>query len=308
MNFANKRRWLFLISLVVMLPGIVFLIISPGLRPGIDFTGGSTMTLELSGVAVQEDLRSQLAELGHPDAIVQKLDETTFFIRTKEIKGEHQVTLFKELGVSQSSDCVSDCVRSFDLISPVFAKGTVLNSFWAVVIAALGMFLYIWWAFRNVPKPWRYSVSAIIALLHDTLIVMGIFAILGQTMNMEVNLMFLFALLTVIGYSVNDTIVVFDRIRENVQLYSNREFSDVVNLSISETIGRSVNTSLTLILTLLALFLFGGPTIKGFVLVMLIGVAAGTYSSIAIASQVLVAWEYRDYSGILDRIRSSKPA
>jgi preprotein translocase subunit SecF len=124
--------------------------------------------------------------------------------------------------------------------------------------------------------------------------VLGIFAILGEVADIEVNTMFLIALLTVIGYSVNDTIVVFDRVRENVMVHSNRSFSDVVNLSISETIGRSLNTSLTLMFTLLALYLFGGSTIQNFLLVLLIGVVAGTYSSIAIASQVLIAWEYGD--------------
>ena len=307
MNFVGKRLWLFLVSLIVILPGAVFLVIAPGLNPGIDFTGGSTMTLELAADVRQEDLRADLAMLGHPDAIVQKLDEGTFFVRTKELSQQDQQTLFRAMSLSQSSECIENCVRSFDLVSPVFARGTVLNSLWAVVVAAVGMFAFIWWAFRNVPNPWRYAAAAIVALLHDTLIVLGIFSILGELMDVEVNLMFLFALLTVIGYSVNDTIVVFDRVRENVQIHANREFSDVVNLSISETIGRSMNTSLTLIFTLLALFLFGGATIKSFVLVMLIGVVAGTYSSIAIASQVLVVWEYGDIRRLLRRIRSIRP-
>lgn len=308
MNFVDKRVWFFLVSLLVILPGIVYLIIAPGLNPGIDFTGGSTMTLQLGDEVQQEDLRADLAALGYPDAIIQRLEAGTFFVRTKELSNDQQKTIFEGLGVSQSEDCEDDCVRSFDLVSPVFARGTVINSFWAVVLAAAGMFGFIWWAFRNVPKPWRYGAAAIIALLHDTVIVLGVFAILGEVMDMEVNLMFLFALLTVIGYSVNDTIVVFDRVRENIQVYANREFTDVVNLSISEAMGRSINTSMTLLFTLLALYLFGGDTIRSFVLVMLIGVVAGTYSSIAIATQVLVAWEQGDFGQLFKRIRSPLPA
>ena len=173
------------------------------------------------------------------------------------------------------------------------AQETVLNALWAVLAAAIGIFFYIWWAFRNVPSPFRYGLAAIVALLHDTIIVVGIFSILGALLEIEVNTMFLIALLTVIGYSVNDTIVVFDKIRENVLIYSNRPFTEVVNLSISETIGRSINTSFTLLVTLLALILFGGSTIREFLLVLLIGVVAGTYSSIAIASQVLVTWDQK---------------
>ena len=137
------------------------------------------------------------------------------------------------------------------------ASETVLNAFYAVLAAALGIFIYVWWAFRNVPSPFRYGAAAIVALIHDAVIVIGVFAILGVLADIEVGTMFLIAILTVIGYSVNDTIVVFDRIRENVITYPNRELAEVVNLSISETIGRSLNTSLTLLITLMALFLFG---------------------------------------------------
>ena len=188
------------------------------------------------------------------------------------------------------------------------ARKIVVNGFWMVLAAAVGIFLFIWWAFRNVPSPYRYGLAAIVALVHDTLIVVGIFAILGKVAQIEVNSMFLFALLTVIGYSVNDTIVVFDRLRENVLLYPNRSFADTVNRSISESISRSLNTSLTLLFTLLALILFGGQTIKTFLLVLLIGVVAGTYSSIAVASQVLVAWELGDIRRVFRRGRSSQAA
>ena len=299
MDFVGKRYWYFLVSLLVILPGVVFLVIAPGLKPGIDFTGGSSLTVAFTDDVGQEDLRDALADLGHPDATVQKQETNTYFFRTKELEDEDKEALVDALGARLSPDGAQ--VLTFDLVSPVVAKDTVINALWAVLLAAVGIYLYIWWAFRNVPRPFRYGAAAIIALLHDAIIVIGIFAILGELADMEVNTMFLIAVLTVIGYSVNDTIVVFDRLRENVTVYANRPFKELVNLSISETIGRSLNTSLTLLFTLLALMLFGGSTIRPFLLVLLIGVVSGTYSSIAIASQVLVAWEAGDVRRIFRR-------
>ena len=301
MDFVGKRRWFFLLSLLVILPGVVFLVKAQGLNPGIDFTGGSTMTVEFAAETKQEDLRQDLADLGYPDTTVQKLGDGTFFIRTVELDEADRVTLASGLGLSQLADCTTNCVLAFDLVSPVVARETVVNAFWAILAAAVGIFFYVWWAFRHLPRPFRYGVAAIVALIHDAVIVIGIFAILGDLADLEVNTMFLVGLLTVIGYSVNDTIVVFDRVRENVLSYPGRAFDEVVNHSISETLGRSINTSSTLLFTLLALLLFGGPTLQSFLLVLIIGVVAGTYSSIAIASQVLVAWEYGDLGRLFGR-------
>ena len=294
MDFVGKRFWFFIISLLVIAPGVVFLISTPGLKPGIDFTGGSSMTLQFpDGSSLdQQDLRDVLAEDGYTESTVQNMGGDSFFVRTKELDEEAKDNLVETITSSLSPDA-QNLLQSFDLVSPVVAQETVLNALWAVLAAAIGIFFYIWWAFRNVPSPFRYGLAAIVALLHDTIIVVGIFSILGALFEIEVNTMFLIALLTVIGYSVNDTIVVFDKIRENVLAYSNRPFTEVVNLSISETIGRSINTSFTLLVTLLALILFGGSTIREFLLVLLIGVVAGTYSSIAIASQVLVTWDQK---------------
>ena len=294
MDFVGKRFWFFIISLLVIAPGVVFLISTPGLKPGIDFTGGSSMTLQFpEGSSLdQQDLRDVLAGDGYTESTVQNMGGDSFFVRTKELDEEAKDNLVETITASLSPDS-QNLLQSFDLVSPVVAQETVLNALWAVLAAAIGIFFYIWWAFRNVPSPFRYGLAAIVALLHDTIIVVGIFSILGALFEIEVNTMFLIALLTVIGYSVNDTIVVFDKIRENVLIYSNRPFTEVVNLSISETIGRSINTSFTLLVTLLALILFGGSTIREFLLVLLIGVVAGTYSSIAIASQVLVTWDQK---------------
>ncbi len=293
------RGWFFIFSALVILPGIVFLIIAPGLRQGIDFTGGSTLTLEFSDPVNQTDLRAEFANLGHSDATVQQLEDNVFFIRTKELDEVARVAVLAGTEGNLSPNGVQQL--SFDLVSPVVAGETILNAIYAILAAAVGIFLYVWWAFRNVPSPFRYGAAAIIALLHDAMIVIGIFSILGVLIEMEVGTMFLVAILTVIGYSVNDTIVVFDRIRENVLTFPNRELSEVVNLSISETIGRSLNTSVTLLITLMALMLFGGSTIREFLLVLLIGVVVGTYSSIAIASQALISWEYGDFKRVILR-------
>ena len=294
MDFVGKRFWFFIISSLVIAPGIVFLILAPGLNPGIDFTGGSSMTLRFSEESniEQEQVRDQLIDLNYPEATVQNLGDNSFFIRTKELNEEAKDALVTNITYSLDEGA-ENVLQGFDLVSPIVAQETVMNALWAIIAAAVGIFFYIWWAFRNVPSPFRYGLAAIVALIHDTIIVIGIFAILGELMDMEVNTMFLIALLTVIGYSVNDTIVVFDKIRENVLIYSNREFPEIVNLSISETLGRSLNTSFTLLITLIALVLFGGATIREFLYVLLIGVAAGTYSSIAIASQVLVSWDQK---------------
>lgn len=302
MDFVGKRNWFFLFSFLIILPGVVFLIINPGLRLGIDFTGGSTMTIKFSESVTQEELRTELTRVGQVDATVQSFGEDTYFIRTRQLSDQDKDALVSTLEATLSPEGVD---VSSDFVSPVVARDTILNGIYAVVAASVGIFIYLWWAFRSVPRPFRYGIAALVALVHDLVIVIGIFAVLGNLLGLEVNTMFLVAVLTVIGYSVNDTIVVFDRLRENVLNYGNRGFTQNVNVSISETIGRSLNTSLTVLIVLLALLLFGGATIRTFLLVLVIGVVAGTYSSIAVASQVLVAWESGDFGRMLPFRRSA---
>ena len=277
-----------------------FLFVQPGLKPGIDFSGGSSLTVRYEIPVNQDTLRQGLEDIGYSESTVQDFGDNTFFLRMHLLEDGAYEDIVDELsnqiGLSDQYE-----VLSFDLVSPVIAREVVLNAFYAVIAAAIGIFVYVWWAFRNVPSPFRYGIAALVALLHDVLVVLGVFALLGWLLNYEVNTMFLIALLTVIGYSVNDTIVVFDRLRENVSIYPNRDFSENVNYSISETIGRSLNTSLTLLLPLVALILFGGQTIQVFLVVLLIGVVAGTYSSIAIASQVLVVWERGEFPRLFSR-------
>ncbi len=301
MDFVNKRIWFFLTSVLIITPGIIFLIIGQGLRPGIDFTGGSSMNIGFSQEVDPNEIRAKLSELGYVDAIVQKLGDDTFFLRTVQLDESDKNNLVQEMENSLSPEGLQ--LLSFDLVSPMVAKETLVAAFWAVIAAAVGIFFYLWWAFRSVPKPFRYGAAAIIALIHDTVIVIGIFAILGVLFEIEVNTMFLSALLTVIGYSVNDTIVIFDRLRENILLYPNRSLESIANLSISESLGRSLNTSLTILFTILALMLLGGPTIRVFLWVLLAGVVVGTYSSIGIATQTLIIWEKGDIGRLFRRIR-----
>ena len=306
MDFVGKRIWFFVLSAVILLPGVIFLIIAPGLKPGIDFTGGSTVMFEVTDSVTQDALRGVMTDLGHPDVVIQKMDDKTFFIRTKELRDEEKDNVIAEIQRRESPGGVE--LLAFDLVSPVVAAETVLNAFYAVVAAAIGIFLYLWWAFRNVPSPFRYGLAAIVALVHDSMIVIGIFAILGEVADIEVNTMFLVAILTVIGYSVNDTIVVFDRLRENIILYPNRTLTHNANISIMESMGRSLNTSLTLLFTLLALLLVGGETIRIFLYVLIIGVIAGTYSSIGIATPLLVVWESGAVGRFFLRLIGRSPA
>ena len=194
-----------------------------------------------------------------------------------------------------------------DTVSPIIAQETVRNTFLALAVASVFILIYIWYAFRRVPRAYRYGVAAVVALVHDTVIVLGAFSILGRVLGMEVNAMFIVGILTVAGYSVNDTIVVFDRIRENTIRVPDRALADTVNLSIIESIGRSINTSFTTLLVLVAMLIIGGAAIRELLLVVALGVVIGTYSSIFIAAQFLVIWDRREFGRIftLGRRRSA---
>ena len=291
MNLSGNKIWFFSFSSVIILIGMVFIFMG-GLKPGIDFTGGSSLTIKLPSYGSSENIREALVGTEFESSVVQNFGDSTFFIRTFDINDQQKEKLVNILdSLTPEKDDLQ--ILSFDLISPLIARETVVNAFWAVFAATIGIFIYIWWAFRNVPNPIRFSVASIIALLHDTLIVLGVFAILGISLDFEVNTMFIIAFLTVLGYSVNDSIVVLDRLRSNIIDYSGIRLSDVVNLSISQTFGRSLNTSITLLVTLIAMYLFGGDTLKPFILVLIVGLISGTYSSIAIATQILVYWDER---------------
>ena len=199
-------------------------------------------------------------------------------------------------------------VGSFDSVSGVIGSENVRNAMIAVVVASLVILLYVTWAFRRVPSPFRYGVAAVVALVHDVFIVLGVFSVLGETINLEVNAMFITGVLTTIGYSVNDTIVVFDRLRENVARYPGITVRELANVSIRETVGRSLNTSITLLVVVVALLLFAGSAISPLLYVLLAGVVVGTYSSIFIASLLLVSWEEGELGSLWRKITFKRRA
>jgi preprotein translocase subunit SecF len=298
-DFVAWRRWFYLLSIAIVVPGIISLALPGGLRPGIDFTSGTLIVLRFAGDVEQEAVRRSLAEVDHDEAIVQRANDGTFLIRTRPLR---QVTDETTDGSEASSErtAVLDHLRaglgevevlSLDQVSPVVAEEIVQYSVLAVGAACLGILVYLWWAFRRVPRPIRYGACAVIALLHDAIALLGIFSLLGRFTSVELDAMFITAMLTTIGFSVHDTIVVFDRVRENIVRHLGEPFSDIVNHSLIQTLGRSINTSVTTLLTLVALYIFGGSTIQNFVLAILIGIALGTYSSIFNASLLLYSWE-----------------
>ena len=294
-NITGKRFLFFLISGIVILIGIISLASFGRLRAGIEFSSGSMMMVAFEQPVTHDELRQEVAGLGHTNAIVQGAEGGNFYIRTATLSDQEKAELENALAARFGS--LEE--MEFYSVSPMVAVETAQNAAIAVAVAAIGILLYITWAFRRMPKPLHYGTCGIIALVHDVLVVLGIFSILGGIMGWEINLMFITGVLAVIGYSVNNTVVIFDRIRENLSRGVSANFEVVVNNSLVETIGRSLNTSLTTLLVVLALLLFVGASIQNFSVALLIGVIAGTYSSICIAPQLLLVWEKREWGRFL---------
>jgi preprotein translocase subunit SecF len=300
-DFVGKRQWFFLISWILVVIGIISLVISQiqiksPLQLGIDFTGGTSMILQFSPAVEQGQLRQEMAELGYDEARIQDAGESNFIIYTREITSDEANDLTEKLGTELDSQVE---IIDYYLVSGTVAGETARNAVIAVIIAAVAMLFYIVWAFRRMPSPFRWGTCAIIALIHDVFIIVGIFSILGWLAGVAIDALFITGLLAVVGYSINNTVVVFDRIRENVSRHIKPDFSEIVNDSLIETLGRCLNTAMTTLFVLLALFLFGGATIHYFVLVLLLGVIIGTYSSICISSQLLVVWEKKEWRALL---------
>ncbi|MFN8533091.1 MAG: protein translocase subunit SecF [Dehalococcoidia bacterium] len=314
LDFVSKRNWYYLFSMLVIIPGLISLLIPPSLVPGIEFTSGTTFTVQFSTPVGQEALRDFLGQQGFGDAIIQHSGNSQYLIRTRTLKEEvrDQSGNLVEQGdrdrlLGAMNQRFGD-VRLIDYnsVSPTIATETVRNAAIAVAAASIAILLYIAFAFRQVANPIRYGVCAIVGMVHDVLVVLGIFSILGKVAGVEVDSMFITAMLTVIGFSVHDTIVVFDRIRENLKRHGTGNFPAVVNHSIMQTVGRSVSTSITIILTLLALYLFGGTPTRTFVLALLLGIISGTYSSVFNAAQLLVTWEEGDIPRFFRRLRGQR--
>jgi preprotein translocase subunit SecF len=293
-DIVGKRTLFFLISEVVILIGIISLAVF-GLQPGIEFSSGSIMTVSFAQEVDQSELKQELVNLGYSNVIVQHTAEGDFIIRTQELTEEEKTAL--ESALAERFGFPAE--RGFYSVSPMVAEETTRNAIIAVAVAAAGILLYVTWAFRRMPKPFHYGACAIIALVHDVLVVLGIFSILGAILDWEINLMFITGVLAVIGYSVNDTVIIFDRIRENLTRGISSDFAAVVNTSLVETMSRSLNTCLTTLFVVLALMLFVGASIQNFAVVMFIGIVAGTYSSICIASPLLIVWERREWARLI---------
>jgi len=434
-DLVSNRKWLFLISGVTALLALIVLLIPPALKPGIEFTSGSTMQLKFAGPVKADDLHSEFVALGHSEARIQSTGSSEFLIRTRSLQSppgsynevEPTVTPTPAADVSGSGastvvigkagaagdvtvraivggdpckfgidagtlkagtvarvielhpDCPNDAiyrvqagtvtgyiasadtngfkqavasptpgatatttataaptavatprakapgergdieealqkrfgdfnVLESSTVTPVVSAAGVRNASAAVAISALFIMGYIAFAFASVPRPVRYATCAIIATMHDVIIVLGAFSLMGKLFGVEVNLMFITGLLTVIGFSVHDTIVVFDRIRENVRLAPTASLHDNVNAALVQTLGRSLNTSTTVLLTVMAMLLLGGESIREFLLVLFVGIVAGTYSSIGVAAQLLVSWEEGDFQRLFGRRREASTA
>ncbi|MFH1326123.1 MAG: protein translocase subunit SecF [Candidatus Falkowbacteria bacterium] len=324
MNIISRTKIWLNISAVLVVTSIIALAVF-GLKLGIDFTGGSLLEVQYSAERPnQQAIEESLVDLEIGNVLVQMVDEQNVLLRFKEVDEKtHQSILnnltslnnkqatstdeanagavivsgdenspFQIEAINDDGDSTMEEMR-FESVGPSIGQELKIKSLYAIIIVLVVIIAYIAWSFRKVSKPvasWKYGLSAIVALFHDVLIVTGIFAILGKFAGVELDIAFIAAILTVLGYSVNDTIVVFDRIRENLPK-SNEDFGSTINTSLNQTIGRSINTSITTLLVLLSIFFFGGESIKYFVLALSIGVIAGTYSSIFIASPLLVMWE-----------------
>lgn len=292
MDIVGKRRFFLSISVVLVVLSAVIMG-TTGLNLGIDFTSGTTVTFQFQGGDPgSADVTDALTRSGHPEAIVQALGENQYFIRTDDLGNDGLIEVREEIENLQPEAVL---VLDTSTVGSSVAEDTVQNAITAVIVAAVFVMLYIMYAFRSVPNSYKYAFAAVVALVHDVLIVLGAFAVLGIAINAEVNAIFIVGILTVIGYSVNDTIVIFDRIRENVTLAPGRDFRSTVNLSINESITRSLGTSITTMTVILAMLLFGGASLRDFLIVLLAGVLVGTYSSIFIAAQVLVLWDKRSF-------------
>lgn len=281
MHLMRYKVWFFVASTLIIIPGLIFVILG-GLKFGIDFTGGALLEYKFA----QKINKSDLEKFG----TVVDSGENTYILRTGAVTHDK----LQEMKAKISEEFGNFEIRREENVGPVIGKELERKAGIALVLSWVMIVLYITFAFRKVPKPassFRFGVAAIVALIHDVMLLVGVFAIFGYFLRVEIDTLFVTALLTVIGFSVHDTIVVFDRIRENLPKHLSKKFETVVDVSISQTLGRSLNTSLTVIFVLTALLLFGGETIRWFVVALLVGIVSGTYSSIFNAAAILSWWE-----------------
>ena len=307
LDIVGKRYYYFALSLIIIIPGLISLATNH-LKLGTDFTGGTEITLNIPQKNAGPQIAAALAPY-HVDYVQPVVSnkcpgQCQYLVRTKSITPVQYNSIQKTV----KSKFGGKGAVAQQTVSGTIASQLTQQAIIAVLVASAAILLYISFAFRQAPHPFRYGVAAVVAMLHDVLVVLGIFSILGAVANVEVDAPFVTAMLTIIGFSVHDTIVIFDRIRENLTRRTGEPFETIVNHSILQSFVRSINTSFTVVLSLLAVFLFTGQAIRFFVLAMLIGVISGTYSSIFNASQILVVWENHEVRKLLRRGRNSSAA
>ncbi|PIZ98538.1 MAG: protein translocase subunit SecF [Candidatus Komeilibacteria bacterium CG_4_10_14_0_2_um_filter_37_10] len=292
-KIVEKSKHWFGFSLILIIISI-FSLTNWGLNFGIDFTGGSILEIKFSQEQQisTDQVNEILQEAQINNAQIQISSENTVLIRTESIDETKHQELLSVFTKKYNQENAWSEVR-FESLGPTLGAELQSKALLAIFLVSLAIIIYIGIAFRKVSYPvqsWKFGLSAVIALIHDVFITIGLFSVLGHFYGYQVDSLFVTAMLTLMGFSVHDTIVTFDRVRENLQRYQNYTFSEIINSSINETIVRSLNTSLTTMIVLLAVYLFGGESIKHFSLALLFGIAIGTYSSIFVASPLLILW------------------
>ena len=289
-RIIQKRNYLFGLSLLLLVPGVIAFALW-GLRLGIDFTGGTLASVRIDSSPQTDAVRVGVETMGLGETSVQSTGTDAYDIRLPYLNTE-QHDAFRTKLTSAYPDA---SIESFETVGPTIGRELQQRAIVALTLVLIAILAYVSWAFRKVsqgPVPsWVYGLSALIALVHDVLMLIGIFALIGHYFRVDINSLFVTALLTVLGFSVHDTIVVFDRVRERLRVSAQHTFEGIVNESLNQTIVRSINTSLTTVIVLFALFFFGGESIRMFVLALIIGIVSGTYSSIFVAAPLLVVYE-----------------
>ena len=279
-----KYYWLyFLISAIFIVPGI-YSLVNWGLNPSIDFTGGSLLEIQLSKPLAQAKLEQIAADNKIKIVSVQEVGDNTYLLKTQEFNQATNTDFQKKIS-STSAGLVTE--KRFETLGPSLGLETLKRALMAIAVAVLAILIFIWIQFKDK----KYGICAVLAMFHDSLVILGIFSLLGHFWGVEVDTLFVTALLTSLSFSVHDTVVVYDRIRETIKNHPKADFETVVNKALSETMSRSVNNSLTIIFMLTCLWLLGGQSIKWFVFALLIGTISGTYSSPFVATPLLVVWE-----------------
>ena len=300
-----RKRWFFLFSLLLTIPGLAFIAATPltggdvGLKFSVEFTGGTVWEFKLEEPSEPAIVRDAVVAVGHPEAQVTEGEGGFLLLRTKPLDLQSgsvpdpsqpagaELAEIREAIVAAAGPIAEE--GSLSTVGPVISQDLTQQALLLVFLGSLGIVLWMTYRFRNV----RFGAAALVALLHDVIVTVGFFAVAGTFFNVEVDALFITAMLTIIGFSVHDTIVVFDRDRENIARYAGAPFAEIVNHSIVQTMGRSLNTTATVLVTLLALLVFAGGSIRTFVLALFVGILSGTYSSIFNASPLLVWWEER---------------